>query len=79
MSIIHVMTCKRYTKTQDMTHPDTYNQSDSADACTCGGLTCSTKLIVTVFHPPHIRLALKVFQASSYSQHSSQYALCETN
>ena len=55
----HVMTRKQYTKTQDMTYLDTSNQSDSADACTCGGLYCSTELIVTMFHPPRIRLALK--------------------
>jgi len=52
MSTNHVMTFKQYTKTHDTTHPDTYNYSDSADTCTCGGLSCSTEPIVTVLHPP---------------------------
>jgi len=69
MSTNHVMTFKQYTKTHDTTHPDTYNYSDSADACTCGGLSCSTELIVTVLHPSHTRLALNRFQASCYSHH----------
>ena len=51
MSTNHIMTCTQYTKTQDTSHSDTYNYSDSANACTCGGLYCSTELIVTVFHP----------------------------
>ena len=29
----HVMTFKQYTKTHDMTHPGTYNSSDSANNC----------------------------------------------
>jgi len=41
--------------------------------------SCSTELIIPVFHPSHTKLALKVFQASYYSHHLSQYALCETN
>jgi len=29
--------------------------------------------------PPHTKLALNEFQASCYSHHKSQSALCETN
>jgi len=32
MSTNHVMTCKQYTKTQDMTHPDTYNYALTNEA-----------------------------------------------
>jgi len=69
MSPNYVMICTQYTKTRDTTHPDTYNKSDLADACTCGGLPYSTKVIVTMSHPSHSRLALNGFQASCYSHH----------
>ena len=56
-SINHVMTYKQYIITHDTTHPNTYNLSDSADACTCGGLSCSTELIVTVFLSPTYKVS----------------------
>jgi len=34
---------------------------------------------VTMSQPPHTRLALDEFQASCYSHHKNQSALCETN
>jgi len=37
------------------------------------------KLSVTMSQSPNIRLALNEFQASCYSYHKSQSALCETN
>jgi len=42
-------------------------------------LSCSTELIVTVFHPSTHKVSLKVFQASYYSHHLIQYTLRETN
>jgi len=73
------MTCKQASPTQDTTYPNTYNWSDSPDACTCGGLYCSIELIVKGSHPTTHKVSLKVSQASCYSHHLSQYILRETN
>ena len=78
------MTCTQYTRTQTRLIQIHIILSDSADGCTCGGFPYSTELLilelsVTMSQPPHIRLALNEFQASCYSSHKSQSALCETN
>jgi len=53
------MTDKQNTKTQRHDYPDTYNQSDSLYACSCGGLYCSTKPLPMDFTLPLTRLAFK--------------------
>jgi len=50
---------KQYTKTQRHNYPDTYNQSDSLDACTCGGLYYSAEPLPMGFTLPRTRLAFK--------------------
>ena len=80
----HVMTNNQDSKTQ---LSDTYNQSDSLDACTCGGLYSSTEPIANEFHPTTHKVSLQTSKviilpktrASFYSHHLSQYALRETS
>ena len=79
----HVMTCTQYTKTQTRLiriHIISRIQRMLALMVAYTALpSYSTELIVPVSQPPHTRLVLNGFQASFYSHHSSQYALCETN
>jgi len=65
------MTRKHYTKTQDMTYPDTYNELDSLDACTFGGLYCSTEPIANEFYPTTHKVSLKRSKSSYYLYHLS--------
>jgi len=62
--------------------------SDSTDACTCGGYLCSppscspSSYVLQCYNESvslTTRLALREFQASYYSHHTSQSALGETN
>jgi len=46
-------------KTLRLNYLDTYNQSDSLDACTCGGLYCSADPLLLGFTLPRTRLAFK--------------------
>jgi len=52
-----IQTCdSRQCKTLRLNYPDTYNQSDSLDACTCGGLYCSAEPLPMGFTLPCTRL-----------------------
>jgi len=46
-------------KTLRLNYSDTYNQSDSLHACTCGGLYCSVEPLPMGFTLPRTRLAFK--------------------
>jgi len=53
------MTDKQNTKTQRHDYLDTYNQSDSLDVCTYGGLYYSAEPLPMDFTLPLTRLAFK--------------------
>ena len=80
------MTDKQNTQTQRHDYPDTYNQSNSLDACTCDSLYCC-KAIANRFNPTTHKVSLQTSKAIilpktkafCYSHHLSQYTLCETN
>ena len=73
--------------TKTLNYPDTYNQLDSMDVCTCGGLYCFAEPIANGFHPTTHKVSLQTSKViilsntrvSCYSHHLSQYAFCESN
>ena len=58
-----------------LNYPDTYNQSDSMDVCTCGGLYCFAEPIANGFHLPCTRLAFKHLRPLSYQRLGSPATL----